>query len=106
MRTTRAPNQVLDLQRDQCLALCNAFDTPSRDAMSNPTQHTPLQVNHAGRRFRIEFGGKGIGFYLYVYDGNRCTHDYLQDTVAIAQDDALELFGVPRESWREADEAA
>lgn len=74
--------------------------------MTSPTHQTPLRATHGGRRFRIKFGGEGIGYYLYVYDGDRCTHDYLQDTLAFAQDDALELFGVPIEAWTDANETA
>ncbi|NBR84928.1 MAG: hypothetical protein EBY09_22040 [Verrucomicrobia bacterium] len=71
--------------------------------MTKPTQ-TVLRAAHGGRRFRIEFGGEGIGYYLYVYDGERCTHDYLQDTLDIARRFALERLGVPTESWTDADE--
>ena len=74
--------------------------------MTKPTHQTPLRATHGGRRFRIEFGGEGIGYYLYVYDGERCTHDYLQDTLDFARECALELFGVPTESWTDDNETA
>lgn len=37
------------------------------------------------------------GYYLYVYEGNneRCTWDYLQDTLEIAQRQAFKEFNVP-----------
>jgi hypothetical protein len=65
-----------------------------------------LRATHGGRRFRIEFGGEGIGYYLYVYGEDRCTHDYLQATLALAQKDALEMFGVPAESWTHDNQTA
>ncbi len=74
--------------------------------MTKPTHQTPLRATHGGLHFRIKFGGEGTGYYLYVYDGDRCTHDYLQDTLALAQDDALEMFGVPLESWTDDNETA
>jgi hypothetical protein len=67
--------------------------------MTKPAQQILMRAEYGGRRFCIEFSGEGVGYYLYVYDGERCTHDYLQDTLAFAQADALELFGVPLESW-------
>ena len=63
-----------------------------------------LQATHGGKSFRIAFGGAGIGYYLYVYDGERCTHDYLQDSVDDVQAFALETFGVSRKSWTDAHE--
>lgn len=60
--------------------------------MTKPTHQTPLRATHGGRRFRIEFGGEGIG--------------YLQDTLDFARECALELFGVPTESWTDDNETA
>lgn len=59
-----------------------------------------LEANHNGKTYRLAFGGEGIGYYLYVFAGDKCTHDYLQDTVADAKEFALETFGVPPEGWR------
>lgn len=53
-----------------------------------------LSTEHGGLRFRIVHD-TAAGFYLYVYDGARCTHDYLQDTL----DHAREEFGAPIQSW-------
>jgi hypothetical protein len=61
-------------------------------------RHQTLQAEHAGRRFRIVHDTQA-GFYLYVYDGTGCTHDYLQDTLDAARDFAREEFGVPVQSW-------
>ena len=74
--------------------------------MVKSTRHRQIRATHGGRHFRIEFGGEGIGYYLYVYDGEKCTHDYLQDTLAFAQADAFERFGVPTESWMDYNETA
>jgi hypothetical protein len=62
-------------------------------------QPSRLQTTHAGKIFIIEDGGGGVGYYLYVFDGNRCTHDYLQDTIDFAKHCALEEFGVPLQNW-------
>lgn len=40
-----------------------------------------------------------VGFYLYVFDGDRCIHDYLQDTLELAMEYARDDFGVPKEAW-------
>ena len=42
-----------------------------------------------------------VGFYLYVYDGGRCIHDDLQDTLDFAKEVAFEKFSVPMNSWKE-----
>ncbi|HBM90641.1 MAG TPA: hypothetical protein DD400_02005 [Rhodospirillaceae bacterium] len=39
------------------------------------------------------------GYYLYVWENNRCTYDYLQDTLEIAIEQAEEDFGVPKNAW-------
>jgi hypothetical protein len=62
-------------------------------------QPSRLQATHAGKRFLIEDGGGGVGYYLYVFDNGRCTHDYLQDTVDLAKLCAAEEFGVPLQNW-------
>jgi hypothetical protein len=56
--------------------------------------------NHAGYRFEIRQGGAGVGYYLFVFEGERCSHDYLQDTIEKVKSFALEEFGVPFEAWR------
>ena len=74
--------------------------------MTKPIHQTPLRATYSGRCFRIEFGGEGIGYSLYIFGGERCTHDYLQDTLDNARRLALEEFGVSTESRVYADEAA
>jgi len=43
---------------------------------------------------------KSAGFYFYVYIGNFCVKDYLQDTFESAAEQAVREFGVSRDSWR------
>lgn len=40
-----------------------------------------------------------VGFYLYVFENDKCISDYLQDTLELAMECAWEDFGVPKESW-------
>jgi hypothetical protein len=51
------------------------------------------------KRFIIE-EEEGIGFYLYVFDGEKCIKDCLQDTLDFAIEQANEDFGVNRASWK------
>ena len=60
------------------------------------------EATHNGRTFHIEYGGEEVGYYLYVFVDGQCTHDYLQDTMQFAKEDARELFGVPLEAWVDA----
>jgi rhodanese-related sulfurtransferase len=55
------------------------------------------------RRFEIVFGGEGIGFYVYIFEAERCTHDYLQGTLEIAKSFAEEEFKVPTNSWKKTE---
>lgn len=40
-----------------------------------------------------------VGFYLYVFEDNKCIRDYLQDTLDIAMECAFEDYGVPKNAW-------
>lgn len=44
-----------------------------------------------------------VGFYLYVFEGNKCVKDHLQDTLEIAIESALEDYGVPKTSWKKVE---
>lgn len=44
---------------------------------------------------------KFAGYYLWVYKDDE-TMDHLQDTLEIAKEQAFEDFGVPLDSWVEA----
>ena len=52
-------------------------------------------------RFVIEHD-PAVGFYLYVFDGDRCIRDYLQDTLQFAMSLAHEQFGVSPAEWTTA----
>jgi hypothetical protein len=56
------------------------------------------KATYNGLRFEIE-ADSTVGFYLYVFDGDKCTHDYLQDTLDFAKQYALDQFGVPLNAW-------
>lgn len=44
------------------------------------------------------------GYYLFIYDVPKNeTQDHLQDTLEIAQEQALEDFGIPLDSWKEVE---
>ena len=53
------------------------------------------------KRYAIEFEGEGFGYCVYVYDlkTNRCTHDYLQDTIEMAMYCAETDLGVDKSLW-------
>jgi hypothetical protein len=40
-----------------------------------------------------------VGFYLYVFENDKCIHDHLQDTFEITVQCAFEDYGVPKSSW-------
>jgi hypothetical protein len=64
-----------------------------------------LHASHGGRTFKIE-EDVNAGFYVYAFEGETCTHDHLQDTLALAKKCAREEFGVPEDAWHVATPAA
>ncbi|MGE0669381.1 MAG: hypothetical protein AB7H48_00405 [Parachlamydiales bacterium] len=44
------------------------------------------------------------GYYLYVYENSKCIRDYLNDSLELALEYALEDFGVPLELWEKIKE--
>jgi hypothetical protein len=67
---------------------------------NQPAKERVLEIATLGnRRFEIVFDGEGVGFYLYVFEDGRCTHDHLQDTLELAKSFAEEELGVPVSSW-------
>lgn len=44
------------------------------------------------------------GYYLYVFEGNKCIYDHLQDSFEIAVECALEDYGVPKNAWEEIED--
>ena len=64
------------------------------------TDHSKsLSASRAGLRFVIECD-PSVGWYLYVYQGDRCTHDFLQDTLDHALSQAESEFGVAKSAWK------
>lgn len=63
-----------------------------------PEESIVLCAIHAEREFKIREDAN-VGFYVYVFDGDICTHDYLQDSLDKAKAFALETFGVPINKW-------
>lgn len=41
-----------------------------------------------------------VGFYLYIFENNKCIRDHLQDTLEIAMNCAWDDYGVPKTSWK------
>jgi hypothetical protein len=52
-----------------------------------------------GKQFEI-VADQSVGFYLYVFEGDKCTHDYLQDSEELAKKCAADLFQVPTADWK------
>jgi len=51
-----------------------------------------------GKKFIIDEDLPEVGAYLYIYDGERCIYDCLQDSIAICKELALEKYNIPLES--------
>jgi hypothetical protein len=45
-----------------------------------------------------------VGFYFYVFEGDKCIRDHLQDTFEIAVESAMEEYDVPKDAWRKVEE--
>ncbi|MBK8574587.1 MAG: hypothetical protein IPN90_02530 [Elusimicrobia bacterium] len=56
------------------------------------------------RKFVIQQDRPEVGFYLFVYENNKCVQDHLQDDLETVKRFALEEFSVPYESWRPEEE--
>ncbi len=52
-------------------------------------------------RFVISQDKPEVGWYLYVYSGDKCIADHLQDSLDKAKEMALEKYAVPFSLWRE-----
>ena len=52
-------------------------------------------------RFEIVEDNPDVGFYLYVYDGDKCIADHLQNDEATCEQVAFEEYGVELSCWRE-----
>ena len=54
------------------------------------------------RRYEIKYD-PSAGFYLLVYENDKCIRDHLQDTLEIVMECALEDYGVPKDLWRKVE---
>jgi hypothetical protein len=59
-----------------------------------------IETDYNGMKFRIEEDYPEVGAYLYVYEGEMCIKDYLQNDVEACKQIALEDFGVPLNKWK------
>jgi hypothetical protein len=50
--------------------------------------------------FRIESDSPEVGWYLYVFENEDCIYDYLQNTLEITKEFALQEFNVPITAWK------
>jgi len=57
-----------------------------------------IQAEHGGRKFKIE-EDINAGFYVYVFEREKCTQNYLQDSLKLAKEFVREQFGVPEDAW-------
>ena len=71
--------------------------------LSHWTQ-TVKRAEHNLLRFEIVQDNPDVGFYLYVYDGNRCIADYLQNDEEMCKLFAYEEYGVEPSLWQEVPE--
>jgi hypothetical protein len=60
-----------------------------------------LEQRYKDLLFRIEQDEPSVGFYLYIYNGDKCEADYLQDTVLACKKVAFKKYGVPLDAWIE-----
>jgi hypothetical protein len=58
-----------------------------------------LETEYKGKKFRIEEDNPEVGTYLYIYDGNKCIKDYLQNDIETCKQVALEDYEVPLDKW-------
>jgi hypothetical protein len=58
-------------------------------------------AEHNRLRFEIVEDNPEVGFYLYVYDGEKCIADHLQNDEETCMQLAFEDYGVDRSVWRE-----
>ncbi len=67
----------------------------------NENKYKSFEAIVGDSKFVIEEDKPEIGWYLYVYQNGVCTHDFLQDSMAIAKEQAKEQFSVPLDKWKE-----
>lgn len=55
------------------------------------------------KRYEVRYDSS-VGFYLFVYENDKCVPDHLQDTLEIAMECALEDYGVSKSLWQKIEE--
>ncbi len=68
-----------------------------------PNRRTPrMKTAHKGQlRLEIVEDNPEVGFYLYVYEGDRCIADHLQNNEETCKQIAFEEYGVESSCWIE-----
>ena len=61
-----------------------------------------LTADYQGYSFVIEEDNKEVGAYLYVWRDGKGLADYLQDSVELCKEFALEEYKVPLDQWIES----
>ncbi len=61
--------------------------------------HEKLVSLHQGKKFEIEEDNPDVGFYLYIFEDDKCIADHLQDSLEAAKEVAWERYAVPKSSW-------
>ena len=54
---------------------------------------------YGNKKFIIDEDLPEVGAYLYVYDGDKCVYDCLQDNIELCKEVAHEEYQVPLDSW-------
>jgi hypothetical protein len=54
---------------------------------------------YGDKKYLIEEDLPEVGAYLYVYEGDKCVFDHLQDNIEICIRLAYEEYAVPTDSW-------
>jgi len=58
------------------------------------------RAEHNGKAFEIVSDNPEHGFYFFVREGDKCTQDYVLDSVDQCKEFGAERFNVPLDAWR------
>lgn len=56
---------------------------------------------HDGRAFEIVSDRPELGFYLFVYEGDKCIYDYVLNSMELCKEFGELRFGVPVNAWQD-----
>ena len=59
-----------------------------------------LEAEFNGRKFKIEEDYPEVGSFLYIYEGEKCIKDYLQNDIETCKQVAFEDYEVPLDKWK------